>query len=73
MRGSFLSRAKTPVRSNRRSVPSGRGKSIVSCLSEVMKLPIVEYLPVKPATAMRPLGTRVRDVPTLSCLSNIIG
>ena len=26
-------------------------------------------LPVKPATAMRPLGTRVRDVPTLSCLS----
>ena len=40
LRGSFLSRAKIPVRSNRRSVPS-----------------------VKPATAIRPLGTRVRDVP----------
>jgi len=42
LRGSFLSRAKSPVRSNKRSVPSE-----------------------KPATAIRPLGTRVSDVPAV--------
>ena len=42
LRGSFLSRAKSPVRSKRRSVPSEN-----------------------PAAAMRPLGTRVRDVPAV--------